>query len=342
MKQNSLKNHQVRTPLLKCNDLSIGYGEGKKKRIIQGHLSLKLFTGELVCLLGPNGVGKSTLLRTLCGLQPALSGQIFLEGKALQSFSRHDLSLKVSTVLTDQVIVEHMQVYDLVAMGRYPHTGYFGRTTVLDREIIDESIELVGIEALKDRFLDELSDGERQKVMIARALAQETPFIILDEPMAFLDFPSKLDLIRILRKLVEDHGKGILLTTHDLNISIQSADWIWLIGDKQRIKKGVPEDLILRGDFATFFDKGDIRFDNTTGEFRMVTTQMKKVYLSGDGSNANWVKKALQRKGYQVLNGKQGRAQITVTDDPDLKIIIRSNEKEIIVNSIRDLLFNLK
>lgn len=342
MKQNISKNAQLRSPLLKCNDLSIGYGEGKKKRVIQGPLTLKLFTGELVCLLGPNGVGKSTLLRTLCGLQPSLSGQIFIEGRALQTFSRHELSLKVSTVLTDQVTVEHMKVYDLVAMGRYPHTGYFGRTTVLDREIIDESIELVGIEVLKDRFLDELSDGERQKVMIARALAQETPFIILDEPMAFLDFPSKLDLIRILRRLVEDHGKGILLTTHDLNISIQSADWIWLIGEKQRIKKGVPEDLILRGDFANFFDKGDIRFDNTTGEFRIVNTQMKKIFFSGEGGNANWVKKALQRKGYQVLKGKPGKEQIVVSDELELKIIIRTDNKEIIVNSIRDLLFKLK
>lgn len=342
MEQNISKNRQVRSPLLKCNDLSIGYGEGKKKRVIQGHLSLQLFTGELVCLLGPNGVGKSTLLRTLCGLQPALSGQIFLDGKALKAFSRHELSLMVSTVLTDQIMVEHMKVYDLVAMGRYPHTGYFGRTTVLDREIIDESIDLVGIDSLKDRFLDELSDGERQKVMIARALAQETPFIILDEPMAFLDFPSKLDLIRILRKLVEDHGKGILLTTHDLNISIQSADWIWLIGEKQRIKKGVPEDLILRGDFATFFDKGDIKFDITSGEFKMVNDHMKKMYFSGNGANANWVKKALQRKGYQVLNGKPDRAQVVVSNGAALKICIRIDEKEIIVNSIRDLLFKLK
>ncbi len=333
--------NNARKLILQAYNLSVGYEQGKDVKEVQKGLRLKMFTGELVCLLGPNGAGKSTLLRSLCGMQKILSGEVKVDGKKLNDYSVRELSTVVSAVLTDRVSIEHMSVYAMVAMGRYPYTGYFGRLSVLDHEIIEEAILLAGIGGLRDRYLDQLSDGERQKVMIARALAQETPFIILDEPMAFLDFPSKLELMQILRKLASEHNKAILMTTHDLSLSIQSADWIWLIGENQRIKRGVPEDLVLKGDFANFFRKDDIRFDMNTGEFRIENSSGQKISVRGSGIYGTWVRKALQRKGYQIVNASKGREQIFITDKKDLEIIVRHEGKEKIVNSIKELLLQI-
>jgi len=331
-----------RIPILGAYHLSVGYTHGNTKSEVQKNLKLKMFTGELVCLLGPNGAGKSTLLRTLSGIQPSIKGDIKVAGKNLDDYSIQELSKVVSTVLTDQVFVDHMRVYDLVAMGRYPYTGYFGRLSVLDHEIIDEAIALAGIEPLKERFLDQLSDGERQKVMIARALAQETPFIILDEPMAFLDFPSKLELMQILRNLASEHNKAILMTTHDLSLSIQSADWIWLIGHDQRIRRGVPEDLVLKGDFADFFKKDDISFDMHTGEFRIENATEKRISVRGGGLNGSWVRKALMRKGYTITNAAKGKEKIYVANKPELEVTVKLKDKEMTVNSVKDLLLMLE
>jgi iron complex transport system ATP-binding protein len=333
---------KIRKPILGAYHLSVGYTHGNTKSEVQKNLKLKMFTGELVCLLGPNGAGKSTLLRTLSGIQPSIKGDIKVAGKNLDEYTIQELAKVVSTVLTDQVSVDHMRVYDLIAMGRYPYTGYFGRLSVLDHEIIDEAIALAGIEPLKERFLDQLSDGERQKVMIARALAQETPFIILDEPMAFLDFPSKLELMQILRNLASEHNKAILMTTHDLSLSIQSADWIWLIGHDQRIRRGVPEDLVLKGDFADFFKKDDIKFDNHTGEFRIENNTGKRISVRGGGLNGSWIRKALMRKGYTITNAAKGKEKIYVANKPELEVTVKLKDQKVTVNSVKDLLLMLE
>ena len=188
---------------------------------------------------------------------------------------------------------------------------------------------MVGIDELSDRYIDRLSDGERQKVMIARALAQETPLIVLDEPMAFLDFPSKLELMQILRKLATEHNKGILMTTHDLNLSIQSADWIWLIGQEQKIRRGVPEDLVLKGDFADFYQKENVNFDVHTGEFRIDQDTTKKISVRGNGLHASWVRKALIRKGFKIVNARKGQEQILVGNDKEFEVLIRKDKKNI-------------
>lgn len=211
--------------------LSIGYRQNTDSRKVLKDINLSIFSGELVCLLGPNGIGKSTLLRTLSGLLPKLSGTIMINGRALEEYSEKELSKQVGVVLTDHPQLRNMRVEELVALGRAPYTNFFGGLSSEDKVFVDEAISLVGIDKLRGRMIRELSDGERQKVMIARALAQQTPVIILDEPTAFLDFPSKVEVMKLLRNLAHDMHKTILLSTHDLDLAVRLADTLLQVAD---------------------------------------------------------------------------------------------------------------
>ena len=211
--------------------LSIGYRQKTDSRKVLKDINLSIFSGELVCLLGPNGIGKSTLLRTLSGLLPKLSGTIMINGRALEEYSEKELSKQVGVVLTDHPQLRNMRVEELVALGRAPYTNFFGGLSSEDKVFVDEAISLVGIDKLRGRMIRELSDGERQKVMIARALAQQTPVIILDEPTAFLDFPSKVEVMKLLRNLAHDMHKTILLSTHDLDLAVRLAHTLLQVAD---------------------------------------------------------------------------------------------------------------
>ena len=231
---------------IELRELVIGYPGHK----VAGPLNATLHAGELCCLLGANGAGKSTLLRTLAAFQPSLSGQIFLEGKLLADIPPRQLSTQIGIVLTDRIRTAGTTVRDMVAMGRSPYTNFWGRLTDEDYRHVDEAIRQVGIEALVDRQLATLSDGERQKVMIAKALAQQTPIILLDEPTAFLDFPSKVETMLLLSRLAHDMGKCIFLSTHDLDMALQTADRLWLMGKDEgataeggNFAVGTPRDL---------------------------------------------------------------------------------------------------
>ena len=207
-------------------DLVIGYPGHK----VAGPMNATLQEGELCCLLGANGAGKSTLLRTLAAFQPPLSGEVLLGQRELTRISSRELSMLVGVVLTERVKPRGVTVRDMVGMGRMPYTNFWGRLTAHDHEQVKVAIEQVGIEALADRQFTTLSDGERQKVMIAKTLAQETPIILLDEPTAFLDFPSKVEMMLLLRRLAHEMGKSIFLSTHDLDLALQTADSLWLLG----------------------------------------------------------------------------------------------------------------
>ena len=211
--------------------LSIGYRQKTDSRKVLKDINLSIFSGELIRLLGPNGIGKSTLLRTLSGLLPKLSGTIMINGRALEEYSEKELSKQVGVVLTDHLQLRNMRVEELVALGRAPYTNFFGGLSSEDKVFVDEAISLVGIDKLRGRMIRELSDGERQKVMIARALAQQTPVIILDEPTAFLDFPSKVEVMKLLRNLAHDMHKTILLSTHDLDLAVRLADTLLQVAD---------------------------------------------------------------------------------------------------------------
>ena len=269
--------------------LSIGYKNKQGVRTVASDISAVIRRGELTCLLGENGVGKSTLLRTLSVFQPKLDGTILLQDRPLESYSDRELARTVGVVLTEKPDVQQMTVYDLVAMGRSPYTGFWGRLDHTDREVIGEAISQVGIESLRHRQVTTLSDGERQKVMIAKALAQQTPVIYLDEPTAFLDYPSKVDMLLLLRRICRDAQKTVFLSTHDLELALQVADTVWLMSRKPdeessepssekssepssekrennvSLHVGNPRELAAQGVLSTFVERsGGVRFDATT------------------------------------------------------------------------------
>lgn len=227
-------------------------------------LNASLYSGQLTCLLGANGVGKSTLLKTLSAFQRPLSGQILLEGRSLSNYSTHQLSKLISIVLTGKSRVRNMTIAEMVGLGRSPYTGFWGRLSARDKKVVEESLDLIGITALKDRFIQTLSDGERQKMMIAKALAQQTPIIFLDEPTAFLDFPSKVELLLLLRRLAHEMDKTIFLSTHDFELVLQVADVLWLMDEKQGLSAGSPKKLSESGDLGRYVERKGIAFDRET------------------------------------------------------------------------------
>ena len=250
----------MQEPVIEASRLSIGYLlKGGKRKVIHDDLNLRLRPGEVTCLLGLNGAGKSTLLRTLCGFQPPLSGEIRLMGKPLSSYSQSNFSLTVGVVLTEKTNAGGITVYELVSLGRHPYTGFFGQLKKTDREIIEQSLTAAGIAHKAQNYVSELSDGERQKAMIAKALAQQCPIILLDEPTAFLDVTSRIETMVLLHKLAVEQHKAILLSTHDLDLAIQMGDCLWLQEKGRPMACGTPEDLILSGAFESFFGKEGIR-----------------------------------------------------------------------------------
>ncbi len=256
---------------LKClqlSHLSIGYREGKSTpTAVLEDINATLHAGEMTCLLGANGIGKSTLLRTLSGFQPPIAGTIMLhrnDGEQiteLQDMSHAEMARTVSVVLTGKTDVQNLTVEELVSLGRSPYTGFWGNLKAKDKEVVGHAIEQVGIRHLQGRMVQTLSDGERQKVMIAKALAQQTPVILLDEPTAFLDFPSKVEMLQLLHRLAHDTGKLILLSTHDLELALQLADCLWIFQKGKTMRTGTPQELTDNGILKDFIENGNVRFE---------------------------------------------------------------------------------
>ena len=262
-------------------DLAIGYpGKNSVKTVAEG-INDTLSSGCLTCLLGENGAGKSTLLRTLAGFQPALKGEVEILGKPLHQYKEKELATVVGVVLTERPNVQNMNVADLVGMGRSPYTNFWGKLNAEDKVKTEEAMELVGIYPLKDRLVQTLSDGERQKAMIAKALAQETPIIFLDEPTAFLDYPSKVEMLRLLKRLASEMDKTIFMSTHDLELALQMADRLWLMAKngstgaesaRGGVIAGTPEQLAQDGTLERFFARKGITFQNIAGSYRPIVS----------------------------------------------------------------------
>ena len=254
---------------IQLKDLSIGYQTKHNVKTVAAGINGAIRSGELTCLLGANGVGKSTLLRTLSAFQPQISGEIFISGKEITSFTDKELSKLIGVVLTEKPDVRNMSVRELVSLGRSPYTGFWGTYTDEDLRIVDEAIEMVGITDLTRRPVHTLSDGERQKVMIAKALAQQTPVIFLDEPTAFLDYPSKVEVLQLLRRISRVAEKTIFLSTHDVELAIQLADTIWLMTKQTPVTIGSPQELAASGDLGRFIERQNIVFDKSTLTIRV-------------------------------------------------------------------------
>ncbi|WP_443702668.1 ABC transporter ATP-binding protein [Prevotella sp.] len=254
---------------MKLINLSIGYPQGKSSRVVMKGINAELHKGRLTCLIGANGAGKSTLLRTISAFQPKLGGDILIRDRKLESFSREELARLIGVVLTERPSVQHLTARQMVAMGRSPYTGFFGRLSDEDNAVVTESMRMVGIEHLAERMVHSLSDGERQKMMTAKALAQQTDVIFLDEPTAFLDYGSKVDTLQMLHQLCNVEGKTILLSTHDLELALQVADELWVMTD-DKVTTGTPDKLSADGTLSRFIDRPGLHYDPTSRTIRIV------------------------------------------------------------------------
>lgn len=299
--------------LLQTEDLSIGYSSPRRPaRVVAAHLNLHLKRGELVCLIGANGTGKSTLMRTLCGLQRPLAGRVVVGGEDLHTLPLERIATHLSIVLTERAPLGAVDGYTLVSLGRTPHLAWHGRHTEADQARIRWALEAVGGWHLADQLVDEVSDGERQKLFIARALAQETPLMLLDEPTAFLDLPRRVEITRLLRRLAHESGQAVLLSTHDLDLALRSADRLWLIAAGGQIQCGAPEDLVLQGALARAFQAEGVEFDVSSGTFRLAHPRGAEIAVIGSGLRAEWLRRALVRVGYTPT--ESGMHRIVVTD----------------------------
>jgi iron complex transport system ATP-binding protein len=238
--------------ILSFDSLEIGYGSHSRKRILLPPLSASANRGELVAVIGRNGVGKSTLLRSLIGLQPFYAGNIIINNENLSDIPRLELARRIGYISTEIIRVSNMTVYDLVALGRFPHTNWIGRIDNKSNEAIANAISMTGMNKLERRYIAELSDGERQRVMIARVLAQDADIMIMDEPTAFLDLPGKYEIVNLIRNLARS-GKTIIFSTHDINVALKLTDRIWLIV-KDRLIEGSPDELLKNGSLESLFE----------------------------------------------------------------------------------------
>ena len=236
---------------------------------VASDLNATALPGTLTCLIGHNGTGKSTLLRTIARLQPSIDGRVLIGGNDISTLKPTRLSRMLSIVLTSRPDVRNMTVEELVALGRAPYTGFWGRLSADDRRIVRQSIESVGITAMAERRVCTLSDGEMQKVMIAKSLAQQTPVILLDEPTAFLDFPGKIDLMLLLQRLAHEERKTILLSTHDLETALQTADRLWLLANGA-LHDGTPHELADQGFIDDYIGRKSVKFDKQTLSIQII------------------------------------------------------------------------
>lgn len=259
--------------ILQTHELSIGYGS----HVVQSGLNLELKAGEMVCMLGKNGCGKSTLLRTISGLQPMLSGscELWHEGEPtdIHTLSTRSLATSLALVLTERESLDKTYVRDIVSMGRYPYTNFTGSLSAEDSAIVDSALADVWLQSKADSYFNCLSDGEKQRVLIAKALTQQTPLVLLDEPTAHLDLPNRIKTMLLLRQLAHRQQKAILISTHELDLALQTADLIWLMTPGQGVEVGTPEQLTTSGSFERAFADEAFRFNNHNGHLTIDVCQ---------------------------------------------------------------------
>jgi iron complex transport system ATP-binding protein len=257
--------------------------------------------GELTCLIGPNGAGKSTLMRTMAGLQAPLAGAVRLDGHDVHRMPPVKRARQLAVVLTEPIQVPMLSAYNLVAFGRAPFTDWKGTLSADDHQLVVDSLREVGAEDLAHRDIGELSDGERQRVMIARALVQQPSAMILDEITGFLDLPHRIEIMRLLRRTAHDHHCAVLLSTHDLDLALRMTDRIWLMSKGRALRADLPETLVLDGSFQTAFKLDEVSFDQHSGAFRVQHQGQWPIRLVGAPPAVTWTERALERHGFYVV-----------------------------------------
>lgn len=326
---------------LKLSDITIGYPDKNRTKTVQENLNLSADRGELIALIGKNGCGKSTLIRSIACLQPIYSGKIQLENKDLVNLKPEMRARLLSVVLTGQHSVASFNVRELVSIGRDPYTGWLGSLSERDNEIISDALIMTHLEGFEDRSIYELSDGERQRAFIARALAQDTPLILLDEPTSHLDLSNRINILLLLQKLARDTGKTILISTHELETAMQVADKLWLMEHGKGVIVGAPEDLVLNGSFEKIFHHSSYEFDKEYGSFIVQKNLDKNItthVTNPDGLMARWTTKALSRKGYKIIS--DAPVELFVNEDNN-SWTLKFNDEIVVVYSIEEALKSL-
>jgi iron complex transport system ATP-binding protein len=276
--------------------LQLGYSQEEVRKPLLENLNFELVSGELTCLLGPNGVGKSTLIKAILGEISPWEGRLLLEQKPLSSYSIPDRAKYIAVVLTDPIYPGNLTVGQLVALGRTPHTNWLGKLGEEDRAIVEKALADTRIGYLRDARLGELSDGQRQKAMIARALAQDGSVIVLDEPTAHLDLVNRLEIMSLLREISRSQGKAVLVVTHDLDIALETADRFWILNCGLPLLAGTPEDLVLSGQIQALFSSDRYQFNVARGRVEW-SQAVPDFLIEGPAEQAYWVKKALVKAG---------------------------------------------
>jgi len=317
------------TTALQTRDLAVGYRSRGARRAVLERVNLAVGPGEIVCLLGPNGIGKSTLLRTLGRMQPALWGSIALGGVPLASLSANELARRLGVVLTERVTVEALSVRRVVEFGRYPYTGWFGNLNARDREVVEWALDASGARRLADREFSRLSDGERQRVMIARALAQEPVLLMLDEPTAFLDVPARVELMGLLRQLTRESAIAVIVSTHDLELALRTADDIWLLMPGGDVVTGAPEDVVVSGAIAQAFEGRQIRFEPEDRSFRWLTGDGGTAIVRGTGLAGVMGRAVLEREGFAIVTDAHAAT-------PDIEVAMTERGWQLLTSNGRE------
>nr|WP_330402907.1 ABC transporter ATP-binding protein [Clostridioides difficile] len=284
---------------MKTNNLSVGYNN----KVVVSDINIEVKSGEILCLLGSNGAGKTTLLRSLSKLISPIKGEIYLNGVNINHISRKALSKKMALVLTNRLLADLMTVQDIVNIGRYPYTGFFGNLSKKDLIMVDEALESVDALHLKKRYFDELSDGEKQKVLVARALVQEPEIIILDEPTTHLDIKHRLELINILKNLSKEKSISVILSLHEIDIALKSCDKVALIKNNKVIAYGQPEDVVDENIINSLYELDDKNFNSLLGSVEISNKSKNEVFIIGGGGKATPIYRAFTKKGIGLYSG---------------------------------------
>ncbi len=293
--------------LLEAKDISIGYPKNRRQETLRlyNHLSFELYSGELTCLLGLNGSGKSTLLRTISRVQPQLAGEVYLGGKRIEAYTSTEISRLLGLVLTEKTSAGGLTVRELVSLGRYPYTGFFGKLTTDDHTVVEKAMNDVQISHKAESYVSELSDGEQQRAMIAKALAQECPLVILDEPTAFLDVANRIEITYLLRRLAKEQGRTFLFSSHDIQLALQASDRLWLLSREKGLTSGVAEDLIYSNILEEYLGNERISFDRTNGGFTSPVNTQGYIQVLAENELYYWIKNLLSRYGYDSVKEEE-------------------------------------
>lgn len=325
--ETNLDSHRQTKPCIHARNLVLGYENDRQISKVAADVSFDLFSGELTCMMGPNGVGKSTLLKAILNQNPPIKGAILLGEKKIGLLDDRDRAKTIAVVLTEKIRSGLMTVRELVALGRTPHTGWLGHLSTRDNEIVDRVLQMTHLNLISQKKLAELSDGQRQTAMIARALAQDSHILILDEPTAHLDLTNRFEIMHLLKKLAKEADKAILVVTHDLEVAMETADQLWIMSHQEPLVSGSPEDLMLEGQIQKLLPGNKWEIDANNGRIRLRNPGVLPE-ITGPKRVRHWVRNALRKNIDLPMPEK-----IITTDNP-LEIIVHKAQKSTSFSSI--------